>query len=80
MGVPVVQPRHGAFPEIIDKTGGGLLVNPHDPEDLARGLIEASQFARRTELSHQGWQRVRSNYNEEQMALKTIEILESYLN
>src|SRR5204863_4022784 len=37
-GVPVVQPRHGAFPELIEATGGGLLVNPDDPEDLARGL------------------------------------------
>ncbi|HET9319252.1 MAG TPA: glycosyltransferase family 4 protein, partial [Bryobacteraceae bacterium] len=26
--VPVVQPRHGAFPEIIEKTGGGILVEP----------------------------------------------------
>ena len=27
-GVPVVQPRHGAFPEILETTGGGLLVTP----------------------------------------------------
>jgi glycosyltransferase involved in cell wall biosynthesis len=38
-GVPVVQPRHGAFPEIIDKTGGGLLVEPDDPSALADGLM-----------------------------------------
>ena len=25
-GVPVVQPRRGAFPEIVERTGGGLLV------------------------------------------------------
>ena len=25
-GVPVVQPRHGSFPELIEATGGGLLV------------------------------------------------------
>ena len=25
-GVPVVQPRRGAFTEIVEKTGGGLLV------------------------------------------------------
>ena len=30
-GVPVVQPRHGSFPELIEATGGGLLVNPDDP-------------------------------------------------
>lgn len=37
-GVPVVQPRHGAFPEMLGATGGGLLVEPNSAEDLARGL------------------------------------------
>ena len=27
-GVPWVQPRHGAFPEMLEKTGGGLLFEP----------------------------------------------------
>ncbi len=38
-GVPVVQPRRGAFPEILEATGGGLLVEPDDPEALADGLV-----------------------------------------
>lgn len=29
-GVPVVQPHHGAFPELLAATGGGLLVPPGD--------------------------------------------------
>lgn len=37
-GVPVVQPRHGAFPELIEATGGGLLCEPDDPASLADGL------------------------------------------
>ena len=36
-GVPVVQPRRGAFTEIVEKTGGGLLVEPDSPESLASG-------------------------------------------
>jgi glycosyltransferase involved in cell wall biosynthesis len=28
-GVPVVQPRHGGFPEIIELTGGGLIAEPN---------------------------------------------------
>jgi glycosyltransferase involved in cell wall biosynthesis len=28
-GVPVVQPRHGAFSEIIEETGGGLIAEPN---------------------------------------------------
>ncbi len=37
-GVPVVQPRHGAFPELVERTGGGLLCEPRDPASLADGL------------------------------------------
>jgi glycosyltransferase involved in cell wall biosynthesis len=37
-GVPVVQPRRGAFTEVVEKTGGGVLVAPDDPVALADGL------------------------------------------
>ena len=37
-GTPVVQPRHGAFPELLDRTGGGILVDPDSPAALAEGL------------------------------------------
>ncbi|MCH7667507.1 MAG: glycosyltransferase family 4 protein [Acidobacteria bacterium] len=36
--VPVVQPEHGAFPEMIRATGGGILVEPHSAQALAAGL------------------------------------------
>jgi len=38
-GVPVVQPDRGSFREIVQKTGGGLLVKPDDPDALADGLF-----------------------------------------
>ncbi|HEX8336781.1 MAG TPA: glycosyltransferase family 4 protein, partial [Pyrinomonadaceae bacterium] len=37
-GVPVVQPRRGAFTEVVEKTGGGLLVEPDDAGAIAAGL------------------------------------------
>ncbi len=36
-GTPYVQPAHGAFPEIHERLGGGLLVTPNDPVRLADG-------------------------------------------
>ena len=38
-GVPVVQPRRGAFPEIVEHTGGGLIVDADDPQALADALL-----------------------------------------
>ena len=37
-GVPVVAPNHGAFPEMLERLGGGLLVPPADPIALADSL------------------------------------------
>jgi glycosyltransferase involved in cell wall biosynthesis len=37
-GVPVVEPRHGAFPELIEATGGGILCEPDDVGSLADAL------------------------------------------
>jgi len=73
LGVPVVQPRRGAFPEIIEKTGGGLLVEPGDPDALARALQELQDDpARRIALGAAGAAGVRAHYTVGQMA-ETVE-------
>ncbi|MCE9612249.1 MAG: glycosyltransferase family 4 protein [Chthoniobacter sp.] len=36
-GVPVVQPRCAAFPELVEATGGGILCEPNSAEALANG-------------------------------------------
>jgi glycosyltransferase involved in cell wall biosynthesis len=38
-GIPVVQPDHGAFPEIMSATGGGATFFPNTPEALADALL-----------------------------------------
>jgi glycosyltransferase involved in cell wall biosynthesis len=38
-GVPVVQPRRGAFPEIVENTGGGIIVDADDPQALADAIL-----------------------------------------
>jgi glycosyltransferase involved in cell wall biosynthesis len=68
-GVPVVQPRHGAFPEIIDKTGGGLLVDSGSADALADGLLELWRDpALRDALAVAGAAGVREHYTVDRMA------------
>ncbi|HUE16877.1 MAG TPA: glycosyltransferase family 4 protein, partial [Planctomycetaceae bacterium] len=75
-GVPVVQPRHGAFPEMLEATGGGLLVEPGDPEDLARALEELMKDPKgRMQLAHGGRAVVHAQYDDATMARRTLEIL-----
>lgn len=74
-GVPVVQPRHGAFPELVEATGGGLLVDPANPGDLASGLEELLYDAdQRLELAKAGHANVRAHYSAARMAEATLEI------
>src|SRR5262249_13823084 len=64
-GVPVVQPRHGSFPELVEETGGGLLVSPDDPEDLARGLEEIMKDKpRREQLGMKSKQTIHERFND----------------
>jgi glycosyltransferase involved in cell wall biosynthesis len=72
-GVPVVQPRLGAYPEILHRTGGGLLVDDSD-EAVAGGLAALWRDpARRDALGRLGTQGVHANYSSERMAAAAIE-------
>jgi glycosyltransferase involved in cell wall biosynthesis len=74
-GVPVVQPDHGAFPEIIRKTGGGLLVGPENPQSLADGLLRILRDRElRADLARRAYSGVREHYRVDAMAQRTVEI------
>ena len=77
-GVPVVQPRRGAFPEILGKTGGGILVEPDDTASLAQGILSLwKDPALAQELGHQGAQGVREHYSASRMAARALEVYAS---
>jgi glycosyltransferase involved in cell wall biosynthesis len=67
--VPVVQPRRGAFPEIIAKTGGGLIVDAENPEALVDGLLTIRRDpALAASLGKAGAAGVREHYHAGRMA------------
>jgi len=76
-GVPVVQPRHGAFPELLEITGGGLLSEPNDANSLAttieKLLLNPEQGR---ELANQGREVVFANFTIERMAYEFMRVLE----
>jgi glycosyltransferase involved in cell wall biosynthesis len=79
-GVPVVQPRRGAFSEIIETTGGGILVEPDNPEALAQGILDLWKDPdRRKALGAKGYQGVREHYSVSQMAEKAAAIYQSLI-
>jgi len=79
-GVPVVQPAHGAFPELIQATGGGILVEPDSPESLADGIHTLMlDFELRAFLGTQGRAKVHQDYNDEVMADATLKVYERYV-
>jgi glycosyltransferase involved in cell wall biosynthesis len=80
-GVPVVQPRHGSFPELLEATGGGLLVDPDDPPALARGLRQLLENpAHRAELGRKGKEAVHRHFHADRMARETAEVYGKYVH
>jgi glycosyltransferase involved in cell wall biosynthesis len=63
-GVPVVEPRRGAFPEVLERTGGGVLWEPGSPVSLADALAPVLlDAAYRAELSAAGLAGVRRHFD-----------------
>jgi glycosyltransferase involved in cell wall biosynthesis len=78
-GVPVVQPHHGAFPEIVGATGGGLLYDTADAAALAdtlAGLMDDP--ARRRRLGAQGRSAVFESYTDAVMAQRMALLYQKY--
>ena len=76
-GVPVVLPRHGVFPELLDLTGGGTLFEPGSAPDLSRALeslLAAPDRAR--ELGRHGAEAVRRRFSVEAMAGEFVRVCE----
>jgi len=79
-GVPCVQPRHGAFPEVLGRTGGGLLFEPNDADSLAdQLLVLASDREAARHLGRQGAEGVRQHHSVARMADRALEVYANVL-
>jgi glycosyltransferase involved in cell wall biosynthesis len=74
-GVPVVQPRVAAFPELIEATGGGVLCEPGKPESLADTIEELLLNPDRARaLGEAGRKTVSEMFRAEAMASETLRV------
>jgi len=77
-GVPVVQPAHGAFPEIVAATGGGLLYKPTGPESLAEAVEQLLlDPVRARALGAAGQRAVFEKFSADAMARATLEVFQT---
>lgn len=77
-GVPLVLPGRGAFPELIEHLGGGIIVEPDSAEALADGmeiLLLRGDEARA--MAERGRQRVLQQFSDDHMAKAVIDVYEA---
>lgn len=73
-GVPAVQPAHGSFPEIVQRTGGGLLFEPDNAASLAEQLaVLIRDRDRAREMGAAASEAVRRQFTVANMAARTID-------
>ena len=80
-GVPVVQPDHGSFPEMVEHTQGGIVYPTGDNQQLARSLLQLLNDDRlRIELATHGQRSVHETRSERTMAKTTGKVFSQMLS
>ncbi len=75
--VPVVQPRLGAFPELVEAHGGGVLYEPNTPERLAAVLAELlGDRSRLARLARAGRQAAEGHFSAARAAGRMLAVYE----
>ena len=74
-GVPVVAPRRGTYTELVERTGGGVLVEPEDDGALEQALAAlAADPERRAELGRRAAAGVRARYSTDEMTTRALDV------
>lgn len=79
-GVPVIQPSTGAFPEIIEKTSGGIVYSPDTVEKLAeeiKNMLDNPDFLRN--MGETGSRNVREEFSLARMSERLSELYKELL-
>jgi glycosyltransferase involved in cell wall biosynthesis len=78
-GVPVVQPRHGGFPEIVEASGGGLIAEPNASALAAAVESLLLDPAKARALGDAGRRAVQEKFSLAAMARHSVELYDALL-
>lgn len=79
-GVPLVQPDLGAFPEILQATGGGVLFHPNNAEALAARMAGVlTDRATLDNMSILGRRSVEENFDCRKLTKKMVDVYEKLI-
>jgi glycosyltransferase involved in cell wall biosynthesis len=79
-GIPLVQPELGAFPEIVNATGGGVIYKPNTAAALAEKLAEVlSNPAKLETMSLAGRKAVEENFDCGKLSERMVEIYKTLI-
>jgi glycosyltransferase involved in cell wall biosynthesis len=77
-GIPVVQPATGAFPEIVQKTGGGITYSPDNISELSDALLKIlNEKELRVKLGKDGQQNVLADFSLAKMSISLAGVYNS---
>jgi len=77
-GIPIVQPHLGAFPEIAETSGGGVIYSPNTADSLAEKLAEVlSDPTKLYQMSIKGRKAIEEKFN---LNKTTEQLVELYLD
>ena len=73
-GTPVVFPKSGAFPEIVENTGGGIIYEENNPSDLANALDQILKVSKDSKkMGITGRDAVFAKYSNEKLAKSLVD-------
>ena len=76
-GVPVVQPRAGGFPEVVEATEGGLLYDVDSPDALVENLEKLLLDSKAAQaMGQSGREVVLNQYSIDHMAENVVAVYE----
>ena len=80
MGVPVIAPDTGVFPEMMSLTNGGVLFPPQDADALALSIADLMDNPNRADaMGKLGAVGIERHYTAKQMAEETLSVYSELL-